>query len=119
MLFRSVYEYSGGPRRRSLVLRRPAAAAGGRPRHYHVDLFLALESERPYALYHLTGPRSYNIRIRAYVKRAHGWRLNQYGVFYDDGADPPRRVRGSARIRTEADLAKFLGVTYYPPAARR
>ncbi|HVE13557.1 MAG TPA: hypothetical protein VNI01_09205, partial [Elusimicrobiota bacterium] len=54
-----------GPRRRSLVCR-----AGGRA--FAVDLFLATRAERPFALFHLTGPREYNIRCRAAAKRR-GW----------------------------------------------
>lgn len=99
--------YSRGPRRRSTIIR-----FGGKK--YRVDFFLAFESELPYALYHHTGSSQYNIRIRAHAK-ARGWKLNQYGLF-EQGTE--KRVRGSGRIKTEADLAKFLGVTYRPPANR-
>jgi DNA polymerase/3'-5' exonuclease PolX len=80
-----------------------------------LDLFLATPAELPFALFHLTSPRAYVIRIRAFAKKVRGWKLTQYGLFY---ADSGRRVRGSSRIRTQEQLAAFLGVTWRPPAAR-
>lgn len=79
-----------------------------------VDLFLVAKSERPYALYHYTGPSAYNIRIRSHAKR-NGWRLNQYGLFVA-GADD--RVPGTSRLRTERQLAEFLKVAYRTPEDR-
>ena len=102
--------YAAGARRRSLILQ---AAAGGRGRNYRTDLFVTTEAERPYALYHYTGPRSFNIRGRAHVKRR-GWLLNQYGLF---NAASRRRIPGSG-VRTERELAALIGVTYQPPARR-
>ena len=100
--------YASGGRRRSLIVRRGA-------KRYAVDLFLATRGEEPYALFHYTGDKDYAIRIRAHAKRR-GWKLNQYGLFY--AQRPGVRVRGSAAIRTERQLASFLGVTYRAPAAR-
>jgi len=99
--------YAQGPRRRAFILKL------GRARH-RVDLFLAYDSEMPYALYHFTGNAIHEIRVRAHAKRL-GWRLNQYGLFY---ASSGRRVRGSGGIKTEDDLARFLGVTPKPPRER-
>lgn len=79
-----------------------------------VDIFLVGKSERPYALYHYTGPREYNIRTRSYAKR-NGMKLNQYGLFDATTNEP---VRGS-RVRTEREVAELLGVTYYPPSKRK
>ncbi|HVE13100.1 MAG TPA: hypothetical protein VNI01_06880 [Elusimicrobiota bacterium] len=93
--------------------RRLACRVGGRA--ISVDLFAATRAERPFALFHLTGPREYNIRTRAAAKRR-GWRLNQYGLFRR--APPGAPVPGAERIRTEKDLALFLGLQPRAPAAR-
>jgi DNA polymerase (family 10) len=105
---------AAGPRRRSLILRAEGRGRGGKAQNYRTDLFIATAAEKPYALYHFTGSREYNVRTRAHAKRS-GWLLNQYGLF---DAATGRRVRGAAAIRTERDLARFLGVTYRPPRAR-
>jgi DNA polymerase (family 10) len=104
---RALTVYAGGERRQSFVLR--DARAG---RNYRVDIFLALARERPYALFHYTGPRSYNVRTRAHAKRQ-GYRLNQYGLWADG-----RRAPNTRGLRTEAQLARRLGLTARPPAAR-
>ena len=95
-----------GPRRVALVLR-------SRGRFYRCDLFGATAAEEPFALFHFTGPAIYNIRIRAFAKRR-GWRLNQYGLFSASG----HRVRGSAALRSEQELAEFLGITPRGPGER-
>jgi DNA polymerase/3'-5' exonuclease PolX len=99
--------YAVGSRRRSFVLR-------ARGRSYRSDFFVTTAAEKPYALYHFTGPPQFNIRTRAHVKRR-GQLLNQYGLF---DAAARRRVRGSAAVRSERDLARFIGVTYHFPWAR-
>lgn len=100
--------FAAGPRRRALVVR----VAGARARHHLLDVFVATPAERPFAMYHFTGPAAYNVRIRAHAKRC-GWLLNQYGLW-----KAARRVRGSEAIRSEQDLARFLRVTYRDPADR-
>jgi DNA polymerase/3'-5' exonuclease PolX len=99
--------YASGPRRCSAIV-----GSGGT--NYRVDFFLAFEDELPYALFHHTGSSRYNIRIRAHAKDK-GWKLNQYGLYYRASG---QRVRGSSRIRSEQDLAEFLGVTYRLPSQR-
>lgn len=104
--------YASGERRWSGVVR------WGRPGSYtyvDIDLFLATPEEKPFALFHLTGPKSYNIRIRAYAKNK-GYTLNQYGIFSESTG---RRARNSSKIHTEGDLAKFLGVTQRAPTNRK
>lgn len=108
-----VESYASGDRRRSFVVR----WAGAPLRYYSVDLFLATAEERPFALFHFTGGRDYNIRVRAHAKRQ-GFVLNQYGVFVERGAGGRARARNSKAIRTERDLLRFLGVTYRPPTER-
>ena len=99
-----------GTRRRSLVLSGPGV------RRFQVDLFLVRRQELPFALFHYTGSRQYNIRTRAHAK-ARGWLLNQYGVFYADRVKT--RVRGTAHLTTERELATALGVSYRRPTDRR
>jgi DNA polymerase (family 10) len=114
-----VESYAAGDRRRSFIVRR--APKGGRAKYYAVDLFLATEEEKPFALFHFTGGRDYNIRVRAHAKRA-GYILNQYGLFCANSSRAAtkkrRRAPGSKAIKTERDLARFLGVTYRPPKER-
>lgn len=103
-----VATYASGPRRRSVVVSRQA---GGELRYYAVDLFLATRAERPYALLAHTGPRDYNIALRAHAKRR-GLRLNQYGLFRADGARVP------ISPATERRVVEALGVAYRRPADR-
>ena len=115
-----------GPRRRSILVKwlcncnfnytskSTSASARAIARTVQVDLFFVQPKELPYALFHYTGSRQYNIRTRAHA-RARGWRLNQYGLY---AGDSDRRVKGSGRIRSERDLAAFLGVGYRAPNNR-
>jgi DNA polymerase (family X) len=103
--------FLSGERRRSFVLR---YTRGGVARYIKTDLFLTTAEEKPYALFHYTGPTSYNIRTRAHAKRQ-GWKLNQYGLF---DSVTGRRVRGSAGLRTEREVARLVGVTYRAPQNR-
>ena len=96
---------SGGDRRLALVV---ATAAGPRA----VDVFLATAAEKPYALFHYTGGRAYNVRARAQAKRR-GLLLNQYGLFRAATGAPV-----APRARSEKEVAAQVGLTYRPPAAR-
>jgi DNA polymerase (family 10) len=96
-----------GPRRTSFTVTRSGAK-------FKIDLFLARREDKPFALFHHTGGAAYNTRIRAHAKKK-GWKLNQYGIFYRDKA---QRVPGSRNIKTEKELAAFLGVTYHAPKDR-
>jgi DNA polymerase (family 10) len=106
--------YAAGARRRSLILCQAPGPDRARAQCFRSDLFLTTSRDKPYALFHYTGSKTYNIRTRAYAKRK-GWLLNQYGLF---DAVTGRRVRGTENIRTEQDLAKFLGVSYRLPTNR-
>lgn len=112
-----VESYAGGDRRRSFIVRR-APRGAARPKYYAVDLFLATEEEKPFALFHYTGGRDYNIRVRAHAKRA-GYVLNQYGLFCASSKGHKKRIApGSSSIKTERDLMRFLGVAYKTPKQR-
>lgn len=77
-----------------------------------VDFFIVKKEDLPYAMLQYTGPKRYNIRLRKYVKDE-GMLLNQYGLFYSN--KPDIRVRGSTNIKTEKELIRFIGTTYYQP----
>jgi len=79
-----------------------------------LDLFLTNVECLPFALFHYTGPKEYNIRTRMFAKRK-GWKLNQYGVFM---ANSGRRVPLSGMIKNEKDLTKFIGLKYRKPNNR-
>lgn len=102
---------SGGGRKYSLIVRRKTTTGCTR---MHVDIFLATADEKPYALFHYTGDATYNLRTRAHAKQK-GMLLNQYGVF---DRKTRKRVSGSTKIKTEKDLAQFLGVSYHAPSKR-
>lgn len=108
--------YLRGPRRRSMILAFRAPAAK-KPKHYRVDLFFTTAKELPYALFHYTGSKQYNIRTRAHAKRK-GWRLNQYGLFDAASGQKAVPVAGTSSIKSEEDLAKFIGVSYREPTNR-
>jgi DNA polymerase/3'-5' exonuclease PolX len=82
-----------------------------------IDFFICNKQELPYSMIQYTGPKSYNIRIRRYVKKQYNWLLNQYGIFYADR--PHIRVNGSANLKTEKNVINFIGITYYNPIDRR
>lgn len=81
-----------------------------------IDFFITTKKELPFAMLQWTGPKTYNIRIRRYVKDQHGWLLNQHGLFYH-GTD--KRVAGSNNITTEKDINNFIGTHYYKPWERK
>ena len=104
---------------------------------YNIDLFIIKKKELPYMLFHYIGPRSYNIRTRAYVKRK-GWLLNQYGLWVVNNINKNnknninkntnknntnknnlKKVKGTKNIKTEKQLTKFLGLTYRLPNNRK
>lgn len=99
--------YAAGTRRRGIMLRYGS-------KYYKTDLFTTAPRTLPFALFHHTGSRDYSIRVRAHAKR-NGLKLNQYGLFDAVTGDP---AAGSSRIHTEADIARYLGITVRPPNDR-
>lgn len=57
-----------------------------------------------------TGPKSYNIRLRKYVKDR-GYLLNQHGIFKNG-----KKI--AIDFKTEKDIINFIGTTYYEPSKR-
>jgi len=81
-----------------------------------IDFFITTRKELPYSMLQWTGPKTYNIRIRRYIKDKYGWLLNQHGLFYH-GTD--RRVPGTSNFKTEKEIINFIGTTYYKPWERK
>ena len=81
--------------------------------NYKIDLYYTNRADKGYAMLHFTGPKSYNIRIRAYAKKK-GWKLNQYGLF-----DVNTGKQVVYELKTEREIVSYLGVTYYLPSERK
>lgn len=77
-----------------------------------VDVFYVKKQELPFALFHYTGNRTYNIQTRVHAKSL-GLKLNQYGIF-----DGDRRAWGTSKIKTERQICRYLGITYKAPEDR-
>ncbi len=104
----SIHKYGGKDRHIMLKIR--AQHHGDKPDGLiPVDIFVTGPEEKPFALYHYTGSKRYNIRTRKKAKDA-GYRLNQYGLFVND--------RKSPGLRSERDIARRIGVRYRTPADR-
>ncbi|MDE2097766.1 MAG: hypothetical protein KGL39_10995 [Patescibacteria group bacterium] len=97
--------YANGTRKRSFFV-----SYGGK--RIGVDLFLTTTRARPFALFHWTGPASYNIRTRRLAKLK-GLTLNQYGLFRIDTGRPV------AGITTEKGITNYLGIHHRAPERRR
>lgn len=78
-----------------------------------VDIFYAIKANKPFALLHHIGPKSYLLRLRRLAKLK-GYLLNQYGIFHRDSM---KRVQ--KRFNNVCDIQKFLDVTCRPPKQRR
>nr|CAD29089.1 chimeric DNA-directed DNA polymerase bf4-16 [synthetic construct] len=78
---------------------------------YQLDLFTALAEEKPYAIFHFTGPVSYLIRIRA----ALGFTINEYTI-------RPLGVTGVAGeplpVDSEQDIFDYIQWRYREPKDR-
>ncbi|MBX3355199.1 MAG: PHP domain-containing protein [Phycisphaeraceae bacterium] len=70
------------------------------------------------ALLHFTGSKEHNVRLRERAI-ARGFRLNEYGLFPDDGEPAPqdRGVRPVAG-KTEEEIYEALGLPWIPPELR-
>jgi DNA polymerase/3'-5' exonuclease PolX len=80
-----------------------------------IDFFITTRKELPYSMIQWTGPKTYNMRIRKYVRDNYGWLLNQHGLFYHD---TNKHVTGTSNLKTEKEIINFIGTTYYKPYER-
>jgi DNA polymerase (family 10) len=71
------------------------------------------------ALMYFTGSKEHNVTLRERAIKA-GMRLNEYGLFTDDGEDTPPQDRGIPPIAaaTEADIYAALMLPEHPPELR-
>ena len=84
-----------------------------------VDLRIVTVDEFGAALMYFTGSKEHNVKLRERA-RAMTMRLNEYGLFPDDGNDVPPQQRNIAPVaaRTEADIYAALELPAHPPHLR-
>jgi DNA polymerase (family 10) len=87
-----------GPTRTTVVLRSGM----------QVDVRVVPEESYGAALLYFTGSKAHNIALRG-IAIAHGWKLNEYGLF-----SGRRRIAG----RTEEEVYRKLGLDFIPPEMR-
>jgi len=75
----------------------------------------AVGAARPY----FTGSKEHNVKLR-HLAQARSLRLNEYGLFPDDGEEAPPQQRGIAPIAaaTEPDIYAALDLPFHPPELR-
>jgi len=84
-----------------------------------INIFYTKRSEWGSALMHNTGPRRYNIRKRAQVKRI-GYKLNQEGIWADDGYKVISVETDKIyHCDTEQKVYDFFGWDYCKPEDRK
>lgn len=74
-----------------------------------VDLRMVEEAEFGAALQYFTGSQAHNIHLRS-IARRRGLKINEYGVFDEDG----KRIAG----RSEKEVYATLGLPLFPPEIR-
>jgi DNA polymerase (family 10) len=84
-----------------------------------VDLRIVPESSFGAALLYFTGSKEHNVMLRE-IAIAKGMRLNEYGLFPDDGDPEPPHSRGIEPIAadTERTVYDALNVRFLPPELR-
>lgn len=84
-----------------------------------VDLRIVDESEFGAALLYFTGSKAHNVRLRERAIKQK-MRLNEYGLFPDDGDETPPQKRGIRPVasETEAEIYKALKLPWIPPELR-
>ena len=103
-----IVKESSGPRKCSLVITVP-----NHPKRLKIDIFYSTYAELPFAKLTWTGPKIYNVRLRAKAKTM-GLLLNQYGIYYRDSQ---RHV--NCKFKTVSDIQRFLEVTVRGPQNRK
>lgn len=85
------------------------------PRHKRwrrVDLLLTPPEEHAFALLYFTGPKEFNVRVRAAAQRQ-GLRLNEHGLY-----DAATGARVPGAFGDEASVLARLGLPYADPGRR-
>ena len=88
-------------------------------RGIQIDLRMIEDSAFGAALMYFTGSKEHNVELRERAIKA-GQRLNEYGLFPDDGSEGTPQSRGVEPIasRTEEDIYEALGLPWQPPELR-
>ena len=68
---------------------------------------------------YFTGSKEHNVKLR-HLAQENSLRLNEYGLFPDDGEKTPPQQRGIAPVAaaTESDIYAALGLAFQPPELR-
>ena len=84
-----------------------------------VDLRIVEESNFGAALLYFTGSKEHNVMLRE-IAIAKSMRLNEYGLFPDDGETEPPQTRGIEPVAADTEQAIYeaLEVGYLPPELR-
>ena len=84
-----------------------------------VDLRVVPEEQFGAALLYFTGSKEHNVVLRE-IAISHSMRLNEYGLFPDDGEAEPPQKRGIKPVaaETERDIYEALGLQMLPPELR-
>lgn len=82
-----------------------------------VDLRIVPEHAFGAALLYFTGSKEHNVLLRGRAQQR-GLRLNEYGLFEDDGLDAPQDRRAPLASRTEKELYEALGLAWAEPELR-
>jgi len=82
-----------------------------------VDLRIVPDEAFGAALLYFTGSKEHNVLLRGRAQQR-GLRLNEYGLFTDDGLDAPQDRHPPLASRTEAELYRALGLAWAEPELR-
>ncbi len=88
-------------------------------RGVQIDLRVVPEESLGAAMMYFTGSKEHNVKLRERAVKA-GQRLNEYGLFPDDGKEEPPQDRGVDPVASasEADIYEALGLPFHPPELR-
>ena len=88
-------------------------------RGLQVDLRVVAPASYGADLMYFTGSKAHNVRLRERAIRM-GLRLNEYGLFPDEGDDEPPQNRGVEPVaaRTEEEIYRALELPWLPPEVR-
>jgi DNA polymerase (family 10) len=84
-----------------------------------VDLRIVDAEALGAARLYFTGSKEHNVKLR-HLAQENSLRLNEYGLFPDDGDKTPPQQRGIAPVAaaTESDIYAALGLPFQPPELR-
>lgn len=84
-----------------------------------VDLRIVDAEALGAAQMYFTGSKEHNVKLR-HLAQENALRLNEYGLFPDDGDKTPPQQRGIAPVAaaTESDIYAALGLPFQPPELR-